>query len=124
MAAAAVCGVPVITGGQLDRRITIQRPTVVTDGEYGPQHGGWEDVFARVPAQVQDMLPRVAEVFAQAINISDRPARVRIRYLRGITADMRVIVHGEADTIHQISAGPAEIGRRAWIEFTIKEFSS
>lgn len=113
-----------ISGGQLDRRITIQRPAAVSDSEYGPQHVGWEDVFTRVPAQVWDALPRVAEHAGQAINMAERPARVRVRYLRGVTADMRVIVHNEVDTIHQISAGPAEVGRREWLEFTIKEFSS
>jgi len=113
-----------ITGGQLDRRITIERPTVVEDPEYGPQPGPWEPVFARVPAQVWDTLPGNAERNGQAIDMSEKPARVRIRYLRGISSDMRVIVHNEVDTIHQISAGPAEIGRREWLEFTIKEFSS
>lgn len=113
-----------ITGGQLDRRITIQRPTTVEDPEFGPVPGPWADVFVRVPAQVWDTLPGNAERNGQAINMAERPARVRIRYLRGITSDMRVIVHNETDTIHQISAGPAEIGRREWMEFTVKEFTS
>ena len=113
-----------ITGGQFDRRITIERPTVVEDPEYGPQPGPWEPVFARVPAQVWDTLPGNAERNGQAINLSEKPARVRIRYMRGITSDMRVVIHNEVDTIHQISAGPAEIGRREWLEFTVKEFSS
>lgn len=113
-----------ITGGQFDRRITIQRPGVEVDGEYGPQPGEWETVFARVPAQVRDTLPGNAERNGQAINLTEKPARVRIRYMRGITSDMRIIVHNEVDTIHQISAGPAEIGRREWLEFTVREFSS
>jgi len=113
-----------IAGGQFDRRITIQRPTVIEDPEYGPQPGPWVDVFVRVPAQVWDVLPGNAERNGQAIDMSEKPARVRIRYLRGISSNMRVIVHNEIDTIHQISAGPAEIGRREWLEFTIKEFSS
>lgn len=111
-------------GGQLDRRITIQRPTVVDGGEYGPQPGPWADVFVRVPAQVWNTLPSTAERSGQAINMSEKPSRVRMRYTRGITSNMRVIVHNEVDTIHQISAGPAEIGRREWIEFMVKEFSS
>lgn len=113
-----------ITGGQFDRRITIQRPGVEVDGEYGPQPGEWETVFARVPAQVWDTLPGNAERTGQAINLSEKPARVRMRYVRGITSDMRIIIHNEVDTIHQISAGPAEIGRREYIEFTVREFSS
>lgn len=110
--------------GDLDRRITLQRPTTVEDPEYGPVPGPWVDVYARVPAQVWDVLPGNAERKDQAIDMSERPARVRVRYTRGITSDMRVIVHNEVDTVHQISAGPAEIGRRDWTEFTIKEFSS
>jgi len=113
-----------VNGGQFDRRITIQRPTVVDDPEYGPQPGGWETVFERVPAQVWDTLPGRAETSGQVLNLAERPARVRMRYTRGVTSDMRVIVHNETDTIHQISNGPAEIGRRQWIEFTIREYSS
>lgn len=109
---------------QFDRRITIQRPVAVEDGEYGPQPGGWEIAYARVPAQVWDTLPGRAETTGEAMNLAERPARVRIHYLRGITSDMRVILHNEVDTIHQISAGPAEIGRRQFIEFTIREYSS
>lgn len=113
-----------ITGGQFNRRITLQRPGVVEDGEYGPQPAGWVDVFVRVPAQVWDTLPGSAEARGQVLNLSERPARVRMRYVRGITSDMRVILHNEVDTIHQISAGPAEIGLRKFIEFTIREYSS
>lgn len=113
-------------GGQFDRRITLQRSVTVEDGEYGPLPGGWENVtgLVRVPAQVWDTLPGNAERKGQAIDLSERPARVRMRYVRGITSDMRVIVHNETDRIYQISAGPAEMGRREFIEFTIKEYSS
>lgn len=109
---------------QFDRRITIERPTVVDDLEYGPQPGGWEIVYARVPAQVWGTLPGRAETTGQVVNLAERPARVRMPYVRGITSDMRVILHNEVDTIHQISAGPAEIGRREFLEFTIREYSS
>lgn len=113
-----------ITGGQFNRRITLQKPTVIEDPEYGPQPGPWETVFARVPAQVWDTLPGNAERNNPNINLAERPARVRMRYTRGVTSDMRVIIHNEVDTTHQISAGPAEIGLRKFIEFTIREFSS
>jgi len=115
-----------VNGGQCDRRITFQRPTIAEDGEYGPLPGGWEDVpgLVRVPAQVWDTLPGRAETSGQVLNLAERPARVRMRYTRGITSDMRVIVHNETDTIHQISNGPAEIGRREFLEFTIREYSS
>lgn len=116
--------------GQLDRRITIQKPGTIDDPEYGPQPGGWADVYARIPAQVQDELPSNTESTQGGLRLSDRPARVRTRYLKRVTSDMRVIVHskdsaaGEQDVIYQISSTPAEIGRREWTEFTIKAFSA
>ena len=111
-------------GGILDRRITIQRPGAVVDSEYGPQTAGWENVAARVPAQVWDDLPSKSEDVQGGLRVADRPARVRIRYMRGLTSDMRIVVHNEVDEIYQISGGPAEIGRREWTELTIRGYSS
>lgn len=116
--------------GELDRRITIQKPGTVDDPEYGPQPGGWENVYSRIPARVFDQLPSNSESVQGGLRMSDRPAQVRTRYLKRITSDMRVIVHskdsasGEQDVVYQISGGPAEIGRREWMEFTIRAYSS
>lgn len=109
--------------GQLDRRITIESPSVV-DGGYGPQPGPWVAFAARIPAQVLDVLPSKSESVQNGLRIAVQPARVRIRYLAGITSAMRVIVHGATDRTMQITAGPAEIGRAEWTEFVITEFSS
>ena len=109
--------------GDLDRFITIERPASVEDPLYGPQPGGWAVVAARVPAQVRDDLPSKSESSEAGIEVASRPARVRIRYMRGLSPDMRIIVHNETDEIFQITGGPAEIGRRQWIEFTVKAFS-
>lgn len=111
-------------GGDLDRRITIQKPGTVDDPEYGPQPGGWIAFAARVPAQVKDDLPGNTESVQGGLRMSGKPARVRIRYLRGITSDMRVIVHNETDEVFEISSTPAEIGRREWTEFTIRAYTS
>lgn len=112
--------------GVLDRRITIQRPPQVTDDEYGPQQGpgDWPVVVSRIPAQVWDDLPSKSEAVQGGLRQADRPARVRIRYMRGLTSDMRVVVHNEVDEVYQISGGPAEIGRREWIEMTIRGYTS
>lgn len=110
--------------GDLDRRVTFQRPVAVADPLYGPQPGGWEDVATRVPAQVRDDLPSKSESVDGGLALANRPARLRIRYMRGLSSDMRVIVHGETDEVFQILGGPAEIGRREWIEFTIKAFTT
>lgn len=116
--------------GQLDRRITVQVEATIDDPIYGPQPGGWVDVYTRIPAQVQDDLPGNSESVQGGLKIADRPARVRTRYLKRITSAMRVIVHskdspdGEQDVVYQISGGPAEIGRREWTEFTIRNYST
>lgn len=110
--------------GQLDRRITIERPVTVDDPLYGPQPGGWEVVVARVPAQKWDDLPGTTESVQGGLRMSDSPARIRIRYMRGLTSDMRVILHDVTDEVYEISSTPAEIGRREWTEFTIRKYSS
>lgn len=111
-------------GGDLDRRITIQKPGTVDDPIYGPQPGGWVDVATRIPAQVWDNLPGSSESVQGGLRMADRPARVRIRYMRGLSSDMRVIVHNETDEVFEISGGPAELGRRKWIEMTIRAYTS
>lgn len=109
--------------GQMDCRITIERPGTVT-GAYGPQPGGWVPVAARVPAQVLDTLPSKGEAVKEGLAQATRPARLRMRYMRGITSDMRVILHGETDQVFQIVGGPAELGRRQWLEMTIEQYST
>lgn len=110
--------------GQIDRKISIQRQKT-EDGEYGPQPSAeWEDVYTRIPAQVWDDLPGQSESIQQGLRMADRPARVRTRYLRRATSDMRVVLHGQTDAVFQISGGPAEIGRREWTEITIREYST
>ncbi|OEZ80989.1 phage head-tail joining protein [Janthinobacterium sp. HH104] len=109
--------------GQLDRRVTIERPGMV-EGEYGPQPGGWVPFAARVPAQVKDALPSKSETVQEGLSVATHPARLRIRYLRGITSAMRITLHGDTDEVFQIVGGPAEIGRREWLEMTIEQYST
>lgn len=111
--------------GDLDRRITLMKLGVVDDPVYGPQPGDWT-VFGRprIPAQRRDDLPSNTESVQNGLRMTNSPARVRIRYMRGVTSDMRVIMHDEEDREYEISSTPAEIGRREWLEFTIQEYSS
>jgi len=111
-------------GSQLDRRVTIERPTQIDVDGYGPQPGPWVTVAARVPAQVLDDLPSRSESEQAAMILAKRPARLRMRYMRGLSSDMRVILHGESDQIFQIVGGPAELGRRRWTEMTLESYSS
>jgi len=104
----------------LDTRIRIERKTIIRDPQYGTEVVSWAE-FACVWAEVKDILPSKAERLADSIQIGRRPARIRIRYLPGLSADMRVII----DTrLHQIVSGPATFGRREAMEFMVEEHSS
>lgn len=105
---------------RLDTRIRIERKIVTSDPFYGAETVIWAE-FATVWAEVQDVLPSRAERLADSIVIANRPARIHIRYLAGITADMRVII---GTRVLQIVSGPAEIGRRKGIELIAEQYSS
>ena len=105
---------------KLDTRIRIERKVVTHDPQYGTEQVTWTE-FACVWAEVKDILPSKAERLADSIQIGRRPARIRIRYLAGITPDMRVIIDSR---VHQIISGPATLGRRKAVEFMVEEHSS
>lgn len=105
---------------KLSVRIRIERKSVTRDPQYGTEEVSWTQ-FACVWAEVKDILPSRAERMAEQIQIARRPARIRIRYLAGITPDMRVIIAGR---IHQIIAGPSMLGRREAIELMVEEHST
>ena len=113
-------------GGQLDRRITILGPTKIDVPGYGEQDGPYEPIIngARIPAQRQDMLPSNSESVSNGLRIAYNESRLRIRYRKDIKSDMRIVMHDENDKLYEISGGPAEIGRREWIELTIREYST
>jgi head-tail adaptor len=90
-------------------------------------------------------MPSKSESTQQGLRMAAQPSRVRIRYMDGITSDMRVVVHdataimvydwdayfnrpalsGYADSVMEITAGPTEIfGRRKWLEFMVMEYTS
>ncbi|HEX8585057.1 MAG TPA: head-tail adaptor protein [Allosphingosinicella sp.] len=104
----------------LDRRIRIERP-VADDSLDGAGSGSWELVHDKVAAQVKDVLASRAEREAGGINVAARAARVRIRYRDGITPDMRFVMGAR---IMQIVAGPAELGRREGLEFSVEDYST
>ena len=105
---------------KLDTRIRIERKVVTHDPQYGTELVTWTE-FAYVWAEVKDILPSKAERLADSIQIGRRPARVRIRHLPGLSADMRVII----DTlVHQIISGPATLWRREAMELMVEEHSS
>jgi SPP1 family predicted phage head-tail adaptor len=105
---------------RLDTRVRIERKSASSDPLYGTETVAWVE-FATVWAEVQDVLPSRAERLADSIAITNRPARIRMRHLAGITSDMRVII---GSRVLQIVSGPAEIGRREGIELIAEQHSS
>lgn len=111
-------------GSNLDRRITIEQKSITQDPNYGTEVIAWTVVASRIPAQVQDALPSKSETTKDALRMATQPSRVRIRYRSDITSDMRITVHGSSDRIMQIVSGPAEIGRREWLEMMVEAYTS
>ena len=104
---------------KLDRFIAIERP-IAAKGLNAAGSGSWEAVTS-VWANVHDMLPSRGERLADGINVTTRPARIRMRFREDITADMRFVL---GTRIMQIVAGPAELGRRYRMEFMVEDYSS
>lgn len=105
--------------GKYNRKLRIERP-VAASGIKSAGQGSWVEV-AQVWAEVQDKLPSKAEELSGGINVSKRPARVRMRYRTDVTPDMRFVL---GDRIMQIVAGPAELGNRQAIEFMAEDYRS
>lgn len=105
---------------KLDTRIRLERKLVARDPHYGTEQITWAE-FATVWAEVKHILPPRAERLADSIQIGRRPARVRIRYLAGLSADMRVLIDNRP---HQIISGPAMLGRQEAMEIMVEEHSS
>ncbi len=103
----------VLTAGELDRRVRIERP-VAAKGIRGAGSGSWE-LVATVYAGIRDLLPGNGE----QDGITTKRARVRMRYRADVTSNMRIVV---GTRILQIKSDPAEIGRRAGIEMMTEEY--
>lgn len=109
--------------GSLDRRIRIEYKVSTQDADYGTEVITWT-TFATVWANVQEVLPSRAETQAQGIRIENKPARVRTRWMTGITSDMRVIYLDRDDRQMRIVAGPVEMGHREGLEFMVENFTT
>lgn len=81
-----------IYAGTLRHRVSIQRPIETQDQETGDPVITWESVYDRVPAAVNFMSAK--EFVASQSVQSQIVARITIRFLPNLTADMR-IVHGQ-----------------------------
>lgn len=110
-------------GRQLDRQVTFLHKVATRDPKFNSvKEGGWEVFAADLFANVQDTLPAKTEQLDQTINITLRPAKIRIRYRDDITSAMRVIYRGRT---MEIVSGPAEVfDRGRWLEMVAQELSA
>lgn len=122
-----------LPAGSLRHQIRIERP-VPDQSIDGAGSGTWEPV-ATVRAQVREVLPSRGEKLADGLNIATRPARVRIRYRAGLSADMRILIGRMltgadgvpiwvTDRVTQIVSGPAELGNKEGLEFMVEDYST
>ncbi len=109
--------------GRFRHSISVEYPVYETDSGYGPRLVRW-DRLTTCRAEVMDILPSRSEAVQNGLAQARNQSRVRMLARRDITGDMRIIVHGETDTVLQIVAGPAEIERGSGIEFVCERYTT
>ena len=103
-----------------DRRITILQRVNVRNPKTGADKAIWLPLVT-VAAEVQDMLPSRADRIAEAVDITRRPCRVRIRYRSDLTGELRLQIRGRD---YRVVSGPMELGRREGLELLAEELST
>lgn len=68
-----------LAAGDLNRRITLQRPVADTSFT-GAGSGTWQDVVTNLPANVYEPPPSRGEQVTDGVNIVSHPVRIRIRW--------------------------------------------
>lgn len=116
------------------RLITVERPTTVLGGEFGPAPGPWEplEVLPGSPAvaekfwaEVEDVMPSRSEAVRQGLAQARNQTRIRFRWRDDVDSSMRIIVHGDTDVVYSIIGGPAEIaGRKRRIEVMCERYAT
>lgn len=109
--------------GKLSRLVRVEKRVDTIDPEYGTTTTAWAAVSPMSRANVQDVLPSKGESIANGIDVSRRPARVRMRWRTDIDATMRIIFLDRDNRIMEILTEPAEMGNREAIEFMVAEYS-
>lgn len=109
--------------GKLNQRIRVEQRSSSQNAEDGSPVATWSTVTT-LWAEVQEVLPSKGEGQAQGFKIATRPARVRTRYVSGITAAMRIVLLSRGDRVMQILSPPVELGNQNGLEFMVADFST
>lgn len=109
--------------GRMLRRISIEFPVYETDEGYGSRLVRW-DPLTTCDAEWQDILPSRSEAVRGGLTTARNQTRLRLRWRPDIDSTMRIVLHGDADTVYQIVGGPAEIGRKEKLELVVERYST
>lgn len=109
-----------IARGRLDRRVVIEKKTVTRDATYGSEQITWT-THAEVWAEAKDKFSDTSEErVAQGARIVTRSTRLTIRWVEGVTSDMRVRVKRDGRLLQIVAI--AEVGRREGLQLTCEEY--
>jgi head-tail adaptor len=103
-----------------DRQVKIDRRVQAKAGTYGAAAIRWE-LLATVWAERRDLQPGQSEAVREGLETWTRRTRYRIRWRGDLDATMRL---RDGDRTLQIVGGPAELGRRDFIDLICEEFTS
>lgn len=103
----------------LNHRVLVEKKTVTTDPDYGTETVTWATV-ANLWANVQDVLPSRSEAVKNGLATATSQTRIRMRFRTDIDSTMRMTINRPAPVVYQIISGPAELGRREWMEFVVE----
>lgn len=111
--------------GRLDRTISFERPVPQVEDKFGTdQPVDWARVIT-CRARKMDARPSRNEGVRLGVVVGRNQTTFYCRWRTDITADMRIVLHGDEDVVYQIVGGPAEVdGRKREIEIVGERYSS
>lgn len=104
----------------MDMRLFIERQVVTKNADYGSEVVTWAP-FATVWGQALDVMQRKEESTIAGVRMLVKPCQVVIRYLPGVTTDMRITVLDRNRQLKIFSL--AEVNRRRYWQMMCEEFS-
>lgn len=105
--------------GKLDRRVVIEEKSVTRDPDYGAEVVTWV-TFAERWADVRDV--NAIERAGDGLRTITRTTTVTIRWLDGLTSDMRVRVVSDGRLLNITSF--VELGRKVGLQLVCEEYSA
>lgn len=114
-------------------QVTIEKPTETKDATYGSVIPDWEPLVMvdaspeeaeRFWGFVRDVPPSRSEAVRQGLEQGRNQTVLRIRYRSDVTSAMRVTLHLDSAVVYQIIGGPAEIGRKQWLELVLERYAT